>query len=261
MGQNPRPAISVLLPTYNAAGLVRETLRSVSWADEILVVDSFSSDSTLEICREFNARIIQHEYANSARQKNWALPQCTHEWVLQIDTDEVLEVGLQDEIAARLAGVPPEVDAFRFPRKNHVLGKWLRHGGLYPDPQVRLFRKERGQWTDREVHAFIAVPGEVRELQGAILHQGMPSISKQLANLNRYTRYEADELAKQGRPFSAYRLLLHPWVVFAYRYFWQQGFRDGWRGLLFCAYTAIYTFLVWAKRWEMQELDLDHSPK
>ncbi len=147
------------------------------------------------------------------------------------------------------------------PRKNHLLGKGCRHGGLYPDYQVRLFRKEKGRWTDREVHASIAVPGEVRTLQGAIIHQGMPNISRQLANLNRYTRYEADELLKQGRSFSAYRLLVHPWLVFAYRYFYQQGFRDGWRGFIFCAYTAFYSFLVWAKRWELNELDLDHSPK
>jgi glycosyltransferase involved in cell wall biosynthesis len=261
MEPGARPALSVLLPTFNSAETVRLVLQSVSWADEILVVDSFSTDDTLEICREYGARILQHEYVNSARQKNWALPQCAHEWVLQIDTDETLEPGLETEIAACMAEVSDQVDAFRMPRKNHVLGKWLRHGGLYPDPQVRLFRRERGRWTEREVHAHVEVPGEVAELKGALLHQGMPSISRQLANLNRYTRYEADELAKQGRPFSAYRLLLHPWIVFAYRYFWQQGFRDGWRGLIFCAYTAIYTFLVGAKRWEMQELGLEHSPK
>ncbi len=215
------------------------------------MVDSFSTDGTPEICAESGAWVIQHEYINSARQKNWALPQCQHEWVLQIDTDEALEPGLEEEILNRIRDVPDTISAFRMPRKNHVLGKWCRHGGLYPDYQVRLFRRDRGRWSDREVHASIQVPGEVPTLDGAILHHGMPSISRQLANLNRYTRYEADELHKQGRRFSAYRLLVHPWVVFGYRYVVQQGFRDGWRGFVFCAYTAIYTFLVWAKRWEM----------
>jgi len=255
------PKISVLLPTYNNASTLPGILSSLSWVDEILVVDSFSTDSTVEIARAAGARVIQHEYINSARQKNWALPQCHHEWVLQIDTDETLEPGLKEEILNCLRDCPETAEAFKMPRKNHVLGKWCRYGGLYPDYQVRLFRRDRGGWRNREVHASIQVSGEVGTLKGAILHDGMPSISRQLANLNRYTRYEADELYKQGKRFSAYRMLVHPWVVFGYRYLVQQGFRDGWRGLVFCTYTAIYTFLVWAKRWEMQTLNLDHSPK
>jgi glycosyltransferase involved in cell wall biosynthesis len=258
--------ISVLLPTFNNARTIQATLDSIGWVDEILVVDSFSQDETLETCRKFGlrrgctVRILQHEYLNSAKQKNWAAPQCLHEWVLQMDTDEVLEPGSKEEIMQALQSVPSGVDAFRLPRKNFVLGKWLRHGGLYPDYQVRLFRKGRGRWQDREVHAHVFVAGEIRTLQHAILHEGMPSLSRQVSNLNRYTRYEADELAKQGRKFSAYRLLVHPWLTFAYRYFWQQGFRDGWRGLILAGYAAIYQFLVWAKRWEMEELDLEKSP-
>jgi glycosyltransferase involved in cell wall biosynthesis len=261
MAKMQPPAISILLPTYNNAATLSDTLQSVQWAGEILVIDSFSTDATLEICARFNCRVIQHEYINSARQKNWALPHCRHEWVLQIDSDETLATSLQEEISSCLRDVPQAVDAFRMPRKNHILGKWCRHGGLYPDYQVRLFRKDKGRWTAREVHASIVVPGEVRTLQGAILHQGMPTLARQIANLNRYTRYEADELLKQGRRFSAYRLLIHPWLIFAYRYFFQQGFRDGWRGFIFCAYTAFYSFLVWAKRWELDEIHLDQSPK
>src|ERR1039457_4200714 len=112
-----RPAISVLLPTFNCAGIVRATLESVRWADEILVTDSFSTDGTLEICREYGARIIQHEYINSAKQKNWAAPQCQHEWVLQIDTDEVGSAELRQEIEAPLAAVPSDVEAFRVLRR------------------------------------------------------------------------------------------------------------------------------------------------
>src|SRR6185295_16160861 len=125
-----RPPISILLPTFNNANLVRETLESVKWADEILVVDSFSTDGTVEICREHGARVLQHEYVNSARQKNWAAPQCRHDWVLQIDTDETLEAGSREEIEAALQS-SETVDAFRLPRKNHVLGRWMRHAGIY----------------------------------------------------------------------------------------------------------------------------------
>src|SRR6476620_11353381 len=121
-----RLPISVLLPTYNSATIIRDTLESIKWADEILVVDSFSTDGTLDICREYGARIIQHEYVNSAAQKNWALPQCRHEWVLQIDSDETLSDELCEEIAAAVAAAGPEVHAFRMPRRNFMLGRWLR---------------------------------------------------------------------------------------------------------------------------------------
>ena len=258
---NNRPPVSILLPTYNVVSIVEQTLQSICWADEILVVDSFSNDGTLELCRQYGARIIQHEYINSARQKNWAVAQCTYEWVLQIDTDEVLEDGLREEIGSILTDVTSDVHAFRLPRKNHLMGEWVKYAGLYPDYQTRLFRRDEGRWQDREVHALVVVSGQVRTLKGHILHRGMPTISKPLRNLDRYTRYEADELHKQGRQFRGIYLLLHPWYVFIYRYLWQQGFRAGWRGLIICAYLGMYDFLTYAKLWEMQALQLDRSPK
>ena len=256
-----RPPISILLPTFNSAATVRETLESVQWADEILVVDSFSSDVTLEICRGYGARIIQHEYINSAKQKNWALPQCRHEWVLQIDTDEVLEPGLREEIEKVLTGVPPGVHAFRLPRKNHVLGRWVRRGGIYPDYQTRLCRRDFGRWQEREVHAHVQIPGEVKTLRHHILHYGMPTISKQVSNLDRYTRYEADELRKLGTRFRWSRITIGPWIVFFHRYVWQKGFLDGWRGFILCCYLAFYDFLSQAKLWELEVLGLEKSPR
>ena len=255
-----RPLISILLPTFNSAATVRETLESVKWADEILIVDSFSTDRTLEIGREYGARIIQHEYLNSARQKNWAAPQCKHEWVLQIDSDETLEEGSREEIEAALQS-SETVDAFRLPRKNHVLGRWMRHGGIYPDYQTRLFRRDQGRWIEREVHAHVVVPGEVRNLKRHIMHFGMPNLSKQLRNLDRYTRYEADELRKQGIRFGWSRVILRPWLVFLHRYFWLRGFLEGWRGLILCGYFGIYDFLSQAKLWELEELGLEQSPR
>jgi len=240
---------------------VRDTLESVKWADEILVVDSFSTDGTVEICREYGARIIQHEYINSASQKNWALPQCRHEWILQIDTDEVLETGLLEEIEDVLNSTSQSAHAFRLPRKNHVLGRWMWRAGIYPDYQVRLFRRDSCRWIDREVHAHVEVSGETKTLQHHLMHFGMPNISKQLRNLDRYTRYEADELHKQGIRFRWSRLTVRPWLVFFHRYVWLKGFLDGWRGLIVCAYFAIYDFLSQAKLWEMKELGLEASPR
>ena len=256
-----RPQISILLPTFNNAATVRETLESVKWADEILVVDSFSTDTTLKICQEYGARIIQHEYINSAKQKNWAAPQCRHEWVLQIDTDETLAPDALEEIEAALHSEAENVQAFRLPRKNHVLGRWMRHAGIYPDYQTRLFRRDHGRWIEREVHAQVVVPGEVRTLKHHLMHYGMPNISKQIRNLDRYTRYEADELHKQGIRFGWSRLVLRPWLIFFHRYVWLKGFLEGWRGFVVCGYFAIYDFLSQAKLWELEELGLEQSPR
>ena len=258
---DPRPPVSVLLPTYNCAGTVRATLDSVKWADEILVVDSFSTDNTLEICREYGARVLQHEYINSAMQKNWAVGECKNEWVLQIDSDEVLEAGAQEEILKAIVSASPRVEAFRLPRKNHVLGKWVRYGGIYPDWEMRLFRRDKGRWFDREVHSNVRVPGETGTLEHHILHYGMPHLSKQLRNLDRYTRYEADELRKQKRRFRLTDLLFRPILTFFYRYLWLGGYRDGMRGFLVCAYLSVYVFFTRAKLWEMEEMGFEKSPK
>jgi glycosyltransferase involved in cell wall biosynthesis len=255
-----RPPISVLLPTYNCAKTVRATLDSVKWVDEILVVDSYSTDGTLGICREFGARIIQHEYVNSAKQKNWALPQCAHEWVLQIDSDEVIGSDLRQELEATIASAAADVHAFRMPRRNHMLGHWVRYGGTYPDYQIRLIRRDLARWREREVHAHIVVPGKIGTLHHDLLHYDIPFVTKPLGNLDRYTRYEADELKKSGRPFRWHHLFCRPVGAFLYRYFWLQGFRDGLRGLIISGYWSMYVFLTRAKHWEMEELGLDKSP-
>lgn len=252
--------LSVLLPTYNNESILRPTLESIKWADEILVVDSFSTDGTIALVKAYRARVIQHEYINSAKQKNWAVSQCLHEWVLQVDSDEILEDGAETEIRGAIATAAREVHCFRFARKNHVLGKWVRYGGIYPDWEHRLFRRDLGRWFDREVHSNIRVTGEIMTLSSHILHYGMPNLSKQIKNLDRYTRYEADELKKKGKQFSCFRWLVFPWLVFGYRYLWQQGFRDGWRGFFLAAYAAFYYFISHSKLKELEELKLDKSP-
>ncbi len=215
----------------------------------------------MDICREFGARIIQHEYINSAKQKNWAAPQCSHEWVLQIDADETLEEGLKEEILKSVLLAGEDTYAFRMPRKNFVLGVWSKQAGLYPDHQTRLFRRDQGKWIEREVHAHVLVAGKIETLKGNILHQGMPHLTNQLRNLDRYTRYEADELKKNNKKFHWSRLFIFPFLVFLHRYLWQQGWRDGWRGLFICTYLAVYAFFMYAKLWEMEELGLEQSPK
>jgi glycosyltransferase involved in cell wall biosynthesis len=240
---------------------VRDTLESVQRASEIVVVDSFSTDRTVEICKEYGCRILQHEYLNSATQKNWAAPQCSHPWIFQIDSDEVASPGLWDEIEASISRVDRDTHAFRLPRRNHFLGQWIQHGGFYPDHQIRLFRRDEGSWQTREVHAHLRVPGKIEMLQGHLIHHDAPTISRRICNLDRYTRYEADELLKNGAHFRWHDVVLRPWAAFAYRYLYLQGFRDGWRGFVHCAYSGIYVFISRAKLWELDELGIQRSPR
>jgi len=255
------PNISALLPTFNCEKTIRGTLQSIQWADEIVVVDSYSSDNTLNICREFGARIIQHEYINSAKQKNWAAKQCLHSWVLQIDSDEILEEGLETEIRQAVVNAAEQVHCYQIPRKNFFAGVWLRYGGNYPDYQRRLFRRDEGHWMDREVHAHIEVSGQIQSLRGHIIHNDWPYLAKPLNNLNRYTRYEADELYKLHKHFHWIDLVIRPWVVFWYIYIVKRAYRDSWRGYIFSVYMAMYVFLTRAKLWELDELELEKSPK
>lgn len=244
--------LSVLVPTYSCESIIRECLESVKWADEILICDSFSTDRTVEICREYTSNILQHEYVNSAKQKNWAIPRCANEWVLVIDSDERLEPELREEIQTFLSNPMPEVDACRMARKNMILGRWVKVADLWPDYVTRLFRRDVGRYGDKEVHADVTVPGRVLTFRHAFLHHGTPSLSKQIGLLDRYTRYQADEFAKHGRTFSWVRLLLRPPAAFCYYYFLKRGFTAGFRGLFVSAHAAVYSFYCYAKLWEKE---------
>ncbi|TAK34802.1 MAG: glycosyltransferase family 2 protein [Chloroflexota bacterium] len=244
--------LSVLVPTYNNESIIRECLESVKWADEILICDSYSTDRTLDICREYTDCILQHEYINSASQKNWAIPQCSHEWVLVIDTDEQLEPQLEEEIRAFLVDPPSDVDACRMPRKNIILGQWLTAMNLWPDYVTRLFRRDASRYQDKEVHADIEVRGSVLTFERSFIHHGTPSLSKQIGQLDRYTRYQADEFVKRGRHFSWARLLLRPPAAFFYYYFLKRGFTAGFRGLFLSAHASMYSFCTYSKLWEKE---------
>ena len=255
------PHVSILLPTFNCEDVVVSTLESVKWASEIIVIDSYSSDGTLEIVRDFGAVIIQHEYINSAKQKNWALQYCKYDWVFQIDSDEILDINAEDIIRYAINNADENIHCFKMPRKNHVLGKWVKYGGLYPDWEYRLFTKKYGKWWDREVHSRVVVQGEIGLLDTPLIHRGMPNIGKQLSNLDRYTRYEADELKKRNKRFSFLKWIFGPTLIFCKRYFLMQGFRDGWRGFFLAVYAGFYLFLSQSKLLEMETLKLKKSPK
>ena len=233
--------------------MVAGCLESVKWADEILVVDSYSTDGTLEIVSKYGARILQHEYINSAKQKNWAIPQCKYEWVLQMDADERLDSDLQLEIQEIIENDPiTGIDGFKINFKHHLLGKWIRYSAHYPEYHLRLFRRDLGRFQDREVDAHIIVPGQVLLLKNHILHYGTENISQRLRTIDRYSRYEADEREKQGRNFSWLNIIFRPIAAFFYYYVLKLGFLDGIRGLIIGYLKADFVFWTYAKLWEKQ---------
>ena len=242
--------LSVLIPCYNSEKVIRSALESVKWADEILICDSYSTDRTLEICRNYTDRIIQHEYINSAKQKNWAIPQCRHDWVLAVDTDEVLEDGLKEEIQYWLKRDSIPYDGFRIRSKNFIYGKWIKHARLYPEYHVRLFQKDRGKFQDREVHAHLIVPGAVGTLTHHLLHNGFKDVSSWVIKIERYTRYECTERLKRRHAFQISKHFLGTPAVFCDRFFLKLGFLDGYRGFLVSALDAFYYFLIGVRLWE-----------
>jgi len=168
---------------------------------------------------------------------------------------------LREEIKAVIENPPAGVEGFLIPFKHHLLGKWVRVCGLYPEYHLRLFRRDKGRFEDKEVHAHVRVPGEAKTLRNHIQHFGMTSISKQLGNVDRYSRYQANELRKRGKQFRWAQLVVRPPAVFGYYYFWKLGFMAGYRGLLVASVNATNDFWAHAKLWELRALGLPTSPR
>ncbi len=244
--------LSVTLITWNEEGRLRETLEGVAWAREIVVVDSGSSDKTVEIAREFTDKVLFHPWAGYAQQKNFALAQATSPWILSLDADEIVSPELQAEIQRVLAHDGPE-DGYFVPRKNLFLGRWIRHGRLYPDFQLRLFRRGRGVFRPTKVHEAVEVDGRVGTLQAPLIHQSYRSVDDFVARADRYSTLAAEEALEQGRTGLLRNCGLRPLGRFASMYFLHRGFLDGRHGLLLALLYSYYVFLREAKLWEMSQ--------
>lgn len=251
--------LTAFIPTYNCEKTIRACLESVKWADHIVVVDSFSTDSTLDICREYTTRIHQHEYIYSARQKNWGMERIETPWTLQIDSDEELEQALQEEITTALSRCELP-DGFRVRRKNYLWGEWVQGCGLYPDAQVRLFQTRKGRWSDREVHARVEGLTTVAELQHNIIHHDLTDLSAELQQFSRQVVvWESNELVKKGRRWHWWDVTLRPMAIFIVYYLKLRGFREGFRGFYLSMYRAFYSFMTYARLYELQNVKSDRS--
>jgi glycosyltransferase involved in cell wall biosynthesis len=242
-----RPPLTVLVPCYNNQDIIETCLRSVSWADEVLLCDSYSTDRTLELARSYVHRIIRRAYDTSACQKNWAIPQASHPWVLIVDTDERVTPQLRAEIECALADAT-DIAGFLIPRANVLFGRWLRHGDHWPDYQLRLFRRDLGRYDNRAVHAHLLLDGPtgvLRQPLEHVPHRSLRNLYRVI--LCRYTAWEAMEKRKRGVRFRWRHLVVRPAGCFLYRYLFRRGFLDGWQGLLMASVWSWYVFITYSK--------------
>ncbi|MDQ2924841.1 MAG: glycosyltransferase family 2 protein, partial [Acidobacteriota bacterium] len=246
--------------TLNEEHNLPRTLASVQWADEIIVVDSGSTDCTVEIARSFGARVIERPWPGFAAQKNFAIAQCTGTWILALDADEELSPELQQQIRTLLPTNPP-TDAFYLRRRNLFLGRWIKHGGFYPDPKLRLFRRSNAtpQFESRPVHETVAFTGPTATLDFDLIHHAYPTLSTYIEHMDRYSTLGAEILISKGRtsaslPTFLWNVYLIPYITFQWNYFCRLGFLDGREGLLLHLYQAAYTSWKYAKAWEKSRI-------
>lgn len=249
--------VSVVVLTFNESSRIRDCLESVRWADEIVVVDGFSTDDTVAIAREFTDKVLLSDRLGPknpggySSQRNFALQQVTSPWVFFIDADERCTRELSMEILKTLEAPPPDdVTAYQIRRKEFFFGVHTRytHGSGW---LVRLLRTDRARWNDRLVHEGIVTSGTILQMQGQLLHYSKESIADYLATQNRYTSLEARELEKQNAPLLR-RPLFESFRTFCNLYIYKGAYREGAFGLIMSGFFASYTFQTWAKHWESE---------
>jgi len=244
-----RRPLSVIVTTFNEQVNIAECLESVLWADEILVVDSFSTDRTVEIARGFPVTVLQREYFGSAAQKNWSLDRVKHEWVLIIDADERVPEPLAREILTLLAGDPP-ANGYYIRRQNVFIDEVIRHSGWSTDKVVRLFRRDKGRYPNRRVHADLEIDGPVPVLRSPFLHYTFRSFDQYFGKFLNYAEWGAAQAFRDGRRAGLVEIGFRPTWRFFRMYVLQAGFLDGLHGLVLCALQAFGVFLKYARLWE-----------
>jgi len=242
------PKLSVTIITLNEAAHIEACLASVAWADDVVVVDSGSTDGTPDLARAAGARVVERGWPGYAEQKNFAASQAAHDWILSVDADERVSADLRSEIQAMLAQDPGGA-GFRMPRVTWHLGRWIRTTDWYPDYQLRLYHRGRATWTPRRVHESVTASGEVADLRADLQHFAYRDLSHHYATMDRYTTLAADAMREGGRRATLFDLTMHPWAAFMRNYFLRGGFRDGTAGFVISVMNAYYVFLKFAKLW------------
>ena len=249
MALRERPAVSACIVTRDEADRLPDCLASLDWCDEVIVVDSHSTDATRELAREAGARVIERDWPGHVAQKEFAVREAAHDWVFCIDADERVSKELAAEIEGHRARGFEGLAGLSAPRLSSYLGAWIRHGTWYPDRKLRLFDRRRGGWGGQDPHDRVRVDGPVAELSAELLHHPYRSFEDHLATIDRYTTITAGELFGEGRRARLLDLVLRPPLRFLDFYLLRRGFLDGWRGLLLAVLAAHYVRLRYWKLW------------
>ncbi|MFC2061893.1 glycosyltransferase family 2 protein [Elusimicrobiota bacterium] len=246
--------LTVLIPTYNEEKNIRGCIEGIEWADEILVVDAYSTDNTLKIVDEYpHVKIIQREYKYSTNQKNWAIPQSKNDWILIVDADERVSEELAGEIRdicdAEYAEDKPA--AYRIMRDSFFLGKRIEYSGWQNDSVIRLFRKGKAEYEDKYVHGSLIVNGEIGELNSHFIHYTNRDLSDYLEKMKKYTTWYALEKYKKGKKAGIISIAFRTAHVFVKNYVLKLGFLDGIHGFILCGLSALSMFIKYSKLWEL----------
>lgn len=253
------PKISVVIITKNEEENIVACLETVKWADEIIIVDSLSTDRTVELAKNYTDKVFSRPFKNYADQKNFAGQQASQPWILSIDADE----RVLDELKKEIIGIVKQdkIDGCRIPRLDYMFGKIIKYGGWYFQPHIRLFKTDKAQWFG-EVHESVIVNGKVGSLKNPLLHYSHLTISHFVQKLDCYTTIEANANHQKGIKPNIFNILFIPWVVFLYKYFYKLGFLDGIHGLVLATSLAYYHFIKQTKLWELyyNKKDAENPP-
>jgi glycosyltransferase involved in cell wall biosynthesis len=250
---SPRGQITAYVMTFNEARQIRAVLESLKWADEVIVMDSFSTDGTVKIAHEYGARVISEKFCGFGKLRNLALDAAKNDWVFSLDADERCTPELADEIRRTLAA-GPQFDAYHVPRKSHFLGRWMRHCGWYPDyRQPQFFNRQKMRYADELVHETYQLDGRLGYLREHALQFPWDTIEIAVSKLQRYSTLMAERYAAAGKKASVLKLLTSPSGMFLKVYVLQSGWRDGRHGFILATLYAYYTFLKYAKLWELRQ--------
>ncbi len=252
MNRSGKPRISAIVRTRNEEKNLEECLESISWVDEIVVVDSHSTDRSVEIAKKYTDRIIVRDWPGHIAQSQFATDQASNNWVLSMDADERVTPELRDEIID-LDLSNTSHDAFDMPRRHFFMKRWINHSGWYPDRKIRLFRKDRCQWGGYNPHDVVKVPGSMGRLKNDLVHYIYTDISHFAHTKNNYSTATAGDHFKSGRKARFADFTLRPIYAFVYRYFIRLGFMDGLAGFVICVEEAHGVFLKYIKLFEIEK--------
>jgi len=244
--------VSVVLVTKNEEKNIRDALQSIGNVSEIIVVDDFSTDKTLEICREFTGKVFQIEWKGYAAQKQTAIDLAAGPWVFLLDADERFTQSLSEEVR-RVVEQSGEYSGFFVPRKNYFLGRWIRHGGWWPDYTLRLFRKDAARVEVRKVHEKVVVSGKTDFLDNPLEHFTYRTVSDYLKKMEIYSTLAAQELKDKGKKSGIVTMCSHSAFTFVKMYFFRLGFLDGIHGFVLAVLYGYYAFLKYLKLWEASD--------